>query len=108
NPVAFGAGAGLLKPKAQKGRNSLGISGIELMNRISEGIAIQVPSAAIQEVRTEIIKNCEEMLDQGARIRPLFAGKEQIGWIRGLHLSERKLLGRWIFDTNDFVAAVLK
>jgi hypothetical protein len=104
----FGAGVKLLRPRNQKEKNALSVSGVDLMRKISEGVVPQASTAQILEVRTVISKNCEELIEQGARIRPLMSGNKQIGWVRGLHIVERKLLQRWIFDTNEFLAAVMK
>lgn len=108
NAAVFGAGAKLVRPRQAKVSNSVGVSGIDLMRKINDGLERVAPSAEIAEVRTEITKNCEEIIEQGARIRPLFAEKTQVGWVRGLHVSERRLITRWIFDPNEFLAAVIK
>jgi hypothetical protein len=107
NPTVFGAGARLVKPYSNRGNNTLGISGIDLMRKINDGLAQKATSDQIKEVRYKITQNCEEIIEQGARIRPLIVDGKQLGWVRGLHISERKLLSRWIFDTNDFIKAVL-
>jgi hypothetical protein len=65
------------------------------MNQINEGGIQQASSAYVKEVRGKIIDACEELLDIGARIRPLNCGKEQVGWVRGVFPSERKILHRW-------------
>jgi hypothetical protein len=84
--------------------NSLGV---DLMKRISDGQLRQAPSEYVEKVRVRIVEACEELLDIGARIRPLIVGKKQVGWIRGLHTSERKLLDRWIYAKDDLAAYVL-
>lgn len=109
NPEVFGKGARLLRPRQTRNESeSVGISGVDLMRRINEGLVDKPTSAELQEIRTEITKNCEEIIEQGARVRPLMVDKIQKGWVRGLHLSERKLLNRRVADTNDFLAVVLK
>jgi hypothetical protein len=82
-------------------------SGKDLMRQINDGLLKQAPTKYIESVRSHITDACEELLDIGARIRPLFANKQQVGWVRGLHPSERKLIDRWIHSNNDIVAAVI-
>jgi hypothetical protein len=103
----FGAGAKLLRPRA-RGKNELNVSGVELMRKINDGLVNEIPNEYLQAVRSEIVQNCEEIIEQGARVRPLMADGKQIGWVRGLHVSERRILTRWVFDVNDFIATVVK
>src|ERR1035437_7212948 len=84
--------------------NSLGV---DLMKRITDGHMTQAPTEYVEKVRGQVTDACEELLDVGARIRPLIANKKQVGWIRGLHPSERKMLDRWIYVKEDLVAHVL-
>src|SRR5271167_1566476 len=82
--------------------------GMDLMRQISEGRLKPAPAKDVQEVKSAISDACEELIEIGARIRPLLLedGK-QIGWVRGLHLQERKIMKRWIQQPNDFVALTL-
>src|SRR5271163_2877905 len=98
----FGAGAKLLRPHAEKSKNNLGMSGVDLMRSINDNIIPEASNEDLLRVRAEISENCEELIETGARIRPLMANAKQIGWVRGLHMHERKILTRWIVDTNDF------
>lgn len=82
-------------------------SGVELMKQISEGRLQQAPTEFIQNVRTQITDACEELLEIGARIRPLLVGKQQVGWVRGVHPAERKLLDRWLINREDLAVHVL-
>jgi hypothetical protein len=76
--------------------------GADLMNQIfSGGIATATP-AIVQTVRLQVSEACEELLDIGARIRPLLVGDKRVGWVRGLHMTERKILNRWYSD-KEFV-----
>lgn len=79
-------------------------SGVDLMRRINDGELKKAPISHIEQVKTEIGENCEELIEVGARIRPLLVGDQQIGWIRGLHSQERLMLKRWIKDPNDFIS----
>lgn len=107
NPAVFGQGAKLVRPRQAKGNNTLGISGIDLMRKINDGVVQKVPSEFIKEMRSKISHNCEELIEQGARIRPLIVDGKSLGWVRGIHLAERKILNRWILDSNDFLSAII-
>jgi hypothetical protein len=82
-------------------------SGVELMKQISEGKLQQAPTEFVQQQRAKITEACEELLELGARVRPLFTGKEQIGWVRGIHPSERKILERWVLDKMDLAVQIM-
>jgi hypothetical protein len=83
-------------------------SGVDLMRRINEGSIQTVPGEFLQQTREKVVDACEELLDVGARIRPLIVGRQQIGWVRGIHNSERRVLSRWLWDTNDYIGHVLQ
>jgi hypothetical protein len=80
-----------------------GMTGSELMNRINDGSLEKAPTAYVEKVRLEISDACEELIDQGARIRPLMVSGKQMGWIRGVFSTEHKLLQRWVPDQNEFM-----
>jgi hypothetical protein len=82
-------------------------SGVDLMRRINDGELKKAPIGHVEAVKKLITDNCEELIEIGARIRPLLVGTQQAGWIRGLHLQERLMLRRWIKEPNDFVASAL-
>jgi hypothetical protein len=73
------------------------------MRQLNDGRLEPVPSEVLAKSREEISTAIEELLDVGARIRPLFIGDRQTGWVRGVHLSERKALKRWVYNEIDFV-----
>ena len=77
------------------------------MRAINDGRMAQVPTAYVQEVRAKITEACEEILDIGARIRPLITNKKQVGWVRGLHTSERRFLDHWIYNQEDLIVTIL-
>ncbi len=108
NSAVFGDGARLVRSRQARGKSVKGAFGVDLMRKINDGFTQLAPSAEIEEIRYQITKNCEEIIEQGARIRPLIADRKQIGWVRGLHVTERQLLTRWVFDPNEFLASVLK
>jgi hypothetical protein len=93
--------------KFTRGRDSS--AGMDIMRRISNGELRPPPSAKdVEEVKGDITENCEELIEVGARIRPLLVDGVQVGWVRGIHLQERRMLKRWVRDPNDFVAMTLK
>jgi hypothetical protein len=77
--------------------------GTELMNRLNTGEFRTVPDEVIEQVRTDICSSIEELLDIGARVRPLYVSGKPQGWVRGVHFSERKQLDRWIHDPYELV-----
>lgn len=77
--------------------------GVDLMRRLSDGRLEVAPSEYLTRSREEISTALEELIEVGARIRPLHLGSKRIGWARGVHLSERKALKRWITDEAELI-----
>jgi len=93
--------------KFTRGRESS--LGMDIMRQINDGVFRPPPSAKdVEEVKTEITDNCEELIEVGARIRPLLVDGKQVGWVRGVHMQERRMLKRWVREPNDYVALSLK
>jgi hypothetical protein len=86
----------------------INVSGVDLMKRINDGLIQKAPTEYIQQVRAKITESCEELIDFGARIRPLVVDKKQVGWVRGVHYAERKVLERWAPLPNDFIYHTLR
>jgi len=82
--------------------------GAELVQKIADGSLAQAPSEYLVKTRDEVSEAIEEILDVGARIRPLLLEGKRVGWVRGIHLSERKLLKRWISDDTEFIEHLLE
>ena len=81
--------------------------GAELMNQVfSEGGLQRATPEIVGAVRVRVSEACEEMLDVGARIRPLMVGNQRVGWVRGVHVTERKMLDRW-YNGKEYVENVL-
>jgi len=80
--------------------------GTELMNRIYSGQMGGAAPEIVESARAAISDACEELIEAGARIRPLMVGDRRVGWVRGVHVTERKMLGRW-FTGAEFVENVL-
>lgn len=83
-------------------------SGMDLMRRISDGELKPAPIKDVEEVKAVISENCEELIDIGARIRPLMVSGKQVGWVRGIHFQERQMLKRWVRDPNDYVVHTIQ
>jgi hypothetical protein len=81
--------------------------GIELMKQLNEGGLQVAPLDIVETVKDKVSEACTELLDIGARIRPLFVNGKQIGWIRGVHLTETRMFQRWITDSNELLTHVL-
>ena len=81
--------------------------GADLMQRLNDGSLQQAPSAYLEKTRTDITAAIEELLDIGARIRPLLVNEARVGWVRGVLPSERKALQRWITDDVEMIEHLL-
>jgi hypothetical protein len=92
--------------KFTRGRE--GSIGMDLMRQINEGRLKPAPAKDVEEVKAAITENCEELIEVGARIRPLLVDGKQVGWVRGVHIQEKRMLKRWVRDPNDYVALSLK
>jgi hypothetical protein len=82
-------------------------SGVDLMRRISDGTVKKAPNEHIQSIRALIVENCDELLEVGARIRPLLVDGSQIGWVRGVHYTERRRMTRWSLNPDEYVISTL-
>lgn len=75
--------------------------GMELMNKINSGEINQASSSRIKEIRSNVSGAIAELLEHGARVRPLTLSGKHIGWIRGIHVSERRNLCRLFTDQSE-------
>jgi hypothetical protein len=108
NRAVFGGQfEGAPKPRPRSGIRRPLPTGKELLERIQDGQYKPAPTEYLAAVRQKVSENIEEILELGARIRPLMAGDKQIGWVRGVHGSESKQLKRWVKDPNDFIHNML-
>lgn len=82
-------------------------SGIELLRQLSEGTVKKVPNEYVLRVKASVSEACDELIELGARIRPLVVDGQKIGWVRGLHTTERRRLSRWVHEPNDYISSVL-
>jgi hypothetical protein len=81
--------------------------GTELMKKIHSGEISAVKSGVAQQIRREISGVFEEIIEVGARIRPILMDGKRQGWIRGLSVNERKLLTAWYSDQNELIIEAL-
>jgi hypothetical protein len=79
---------------------------MDIMRRITEGGMKKAPAEYVEAVKKQITENSEELIEVGARVRPLLVDAKQIGWARGIHPQERRMLKRWIQDPNDYVQSI--
>jgi len=84
-----------------------GEMGLDLMRRINSGELKKLPSEYVEKIRSQVCEALTEFLDFGARIRPLIVGGERVGWCRGVHLSERKILSRWSMNLEEFTVNLI-
>ena len=82
--------------------------GTEILEQLQDGRLAQLPSSYLHGVREKICAALEELLDIGARIRPLTVGGQRVGWVRGVHLTERQTLKRWVHDDIEVVEHILR
>ena len=77
--------------------------GVEMMKQIADETVALPPSDFLKTSVTQISQAAEELIEVGARIRPLLLDGKRVGWVRGIHLSERKALQRWIPDETEYI-----
>src|SRR5271154_284032 len=81
--------------------------GVDLMNQIYSGGMLRTTPEIVQRVRGQVSEAIEELIDIGARIRPLMVAGKRVAWVRGLHVTERKILNRWNTGSSEFVECTL-
>lgn len=82
-------------------------AGTELMKKINSGEIGTIKSGVAKKVRQDVSSVFEEIIEVGARIRPILISGKRIGWIRGLSVTERKLLSSWFYDQNELIIKAL-
>ena len=68
-----------------------------LQQLMDEEMGVKTSKSA-EVLRDLVVPAIHELVDQGARIRPLLLKKEHVGYVRGLHGSERRLIQNWYPD----------
>ena len=77
--------------------------GAELARKFGEGVLRRAPAQHVQAVRKAVTEACGEIIQVGARVRPLSIDGAPAGWVRGFHDTERRTLARWLPDHREFV-----
>ena len=72
--------------------------GTELLQELMNGDTAPRSSKAAEALRGKVTPALHELLDQGARVRPLLLNGKHQGFVRGLHGSERRLIYNWYPD----------
>jgi len=82
--------------------------GTRIMEDINNGSIAINKSSYIRDFRVTISPIFEEILEVGARIRPLKASNSVIGWVRGPNMYERRLINSWYEDSISRIVAIMK
>ena len=82
-------------------------TGTELIQQIMTGDMAEATSETVARVKTDVSTALVELVDQGCRIRPLILAKKHIGFVRGVHTSERRLLFTWYPEPEDRIFHIL-
>ncbi|MBV8072923.1 MAG: hypothetical protein JO270_23675 [Acidobacteriaceae bacterium] len=68
--------------------------GLEILEQLNDGRLQQAPTEYLQKTRAQVIEALGELIEVGARIRPLLVGGKRVVWVRGIAPSERKAVRR--------------
>lgn len=85
----------------------MGTAGSDLLQQIMNGDAEERTSVAAEKVRTLVVPALHELIDQGARVRPALLKGKHVGFVRGVHGSERSLVFRWYPDADERVLQIV-
>lgn len=85
----------------------MGSQGSDLLQMLMDGDATERSSKTAEKVRDDVSDALHELIDMGARVRPLMLGGRHAGYIRGLHGSERHLLAGWYPDPETRTFQIL-
>jgi hypothetical protein len=72
--------------------------GTELLQQLMDGDTAPRSSKAAEGLRSKVAPALHELIDQGARVRPLLLDGKHMGYVRGLHGTERRLIRNWYPD----------
>lgn len=81
--------------------------GTELMNQLTSGELDRATPETVNKVRGEVIPALLELIDYGFRARPLLLAERTVGFVRGLHPTERRQLFTWFNDPADRIYFLL-
>ena len=77
------------------------------MNLLNDGALTVAPSEYLRTTQARITSALTELLDVGARVRPLLVENQRVGWVRGVFPSERRMLKLWIEDEIEYIEHLL-
>jgi hypothetical protein len=81
--------------------------GIDALNQLRDGLLQVESSEFLSKTRARITSELVELIEVGARIRPLLVGTKRVGWVRGVFPSERRVLSRWLDDDLDLYGEII-
>jgi hypothetical protein len=82
-------------------------AGTELLKQLMEGEFDHPATETVELVRNEVTTALAELIDRGFRARPIRHNGQQIGLVRGMHLSERRQLFLWHTAPADRIFHIL-
>ena len=85
----------------------MGTVGTDLLKQLMDGEFEKPTSEAVSALRLVVVPALTELLERGYRARPLSVAGEQVGMVRGLHLSERKQLFLWYTQPDDRIQHII-
>ena len=86
----------------------MGTFGSDLLQRITSGEMDAPTLEAVDRVRSAVTPALTELLGFGARIRPLTLEGRLVGFIRGVHFTERRQLFQWFTSPEDRITQLLQ
>jgi hypothetical protein len=81
--------------------------GSDLMNQINSGEMKFKQSEIASEVKAQVSEALTEIIQRGARARPLFINSARVGWVRPLAYSERKILDQFSQSADERFTLIL-
>jgi hypothetical protein len=77
------------------------------MNDISSGSLAVKSSKYAEEVKTKVTEAMIEVIQFGARVRPLLLGSDRIGWVRAVSYNEKKQIDTWFPSDSERIATTM-
>jgi hypothetical protein len=81
--------------------------GQDLMHDISNGSLAVKSSKYAEEVKHKVTEAMIEIIQFGARVRPLMLGSERIGWARAVSYGEKKQIDTWYPSETEQIETTL-
>lgn len=86
----------------------MGTFGSDLLQSITSGEMDHPTLKVIDQVRSEVTPALVELLSVGARFRPMDVGGKLVGFVRGVHFTERRQLFQWFTQPVDRIHHMLR